>query len=142
MQADAARITKRFDSAVLTWVGDDGYPFSIRCHPSWESRNEARLELPLGFDRAEGRASLLYHSHDHQLWKLRMLLAIGERRKANGIHRFKLIRIRTGVAGVTKFHWLQALIKSRRRTSRYLQDRAMSRPSIDWERIKQLKREA
>jgi hypothetical protein len=142
MPADTKRLGRRFDSAVLTWIGNDGFPFSVRCRPIWETRNTTRVDEPDGLDASAGPASLLYHSHNSQLWKLRMLLAIGEITHGSDGWRFRLERIRSGVAGLNKLHWVRSFFNARRTTKRYLVERRLSRPEIPWRRINQLKREA
>jgi hypothetical protein len=56
----------RYPTAVISWVGPDGFPFSVRL-PVAIDRGAHRIRLgaePAGLPLAEGRACLTAHSHD------------------------------------------------------------------------------
>jgi hypothetical protein len=56
----------RYRSAVVSWVGPDGFPFAVRL-PVALDRADRRIELgaePVGLPLAEGRACLTAHAHD------------------------------------------------------------------------------
>ena len=56
---------ERYETAVLSWVGPDGFPLAGRLPVSLD-RDEHRIELgaePAGLPLAEGRACLTAHSH-------------------------------------------------------------------------------
>jgi hypothetical protein len=76
----------RHRSAVLSWVGPDGFPFCV-CLPVAADRAQRRIELratPVGLPLAEGRAGLAFHAHSDDLsaredLELRGDLVAGER---------------------------------------------------------------
>ena len=56
---------RRYDTAVIAWVGPDGFPLSVRL-PVSVDRMAARIELgeePAGLPLTEGKACLVAHSH-------------------------------------------------------------------------------
>jgi hypothetical protein len=56
----------RHSSAVLSWVGPDGFPLAVRV-PVRLDRATRRVEIgaePAGLPLAEGRACLTAHAHD------------------------------------------------------------------------------
>jgi hypothetical protein len=65
-------------SAVLTLVDAGGYPVSLRCRPE-PAGDPAVLEIacPAWLEVEPGRACLMAHSHDEDLWNLRGILAKG-----------------------------------------------------------------
>jgi hypothetical protein len=69
-----------YRSAVLSWVGPDGYPASARCHARWSPEQPERIELdsvpPLAVG-VTGLACLLFHQHDEHLEGLRQLVVKG-----------------------------------------------------------------
>lgn len=132
--------TGRFSSAVLTWIDEHGFPFSVRCRPVIDSSG-VRIDLSDSIAAEPGRAGLLYHSHNDRLWRLRMLLVVGLLEREGRAWVFHPQKIITGVAGVNKFHMLRSLVNARRAVSRYLRQRQMPRPEIDWKRIRELQRE-
>ena len=77
-----AEITKhlyQFESAVLSGLDEEGYPFSVRCRPYPDTSGPEVLTvwLPPGTPIRPGPASLLCHSHDENLWNLKSFLVRG-----------------------------------------------------------------
>jgi hypothetical protein len=134
------RRSRRFSSAVLTWLDEEGFPFSMRCRPAFDS-TRITIELPSPMGAPAGPAGLLYHSHNDRLWRLRMLLVVGLLERDGDTWLFRPARIVTGVAGVNKLHMTRSFFNARRATKRYLQEREMTRPKIPWKRIRELQRE-
>jgi hypothetical protein len=134
------RRAERFSSAVLTWIDASGFPFSIRCRPVI-GPSGVRIDLSNSIAAEPGRAGLLYHSHNDKLWRLRMLLVVGLLEREGRAWVFHPQKIITGVAGVNKLHMLRSLVNARRTASRYLNQRHMPRPEVQWKRIRELQRE-
>jgi hypothetical protein len=54
-----------FESAVLTGLDTEGYPYSVRCRPYTDPVGRVlRMRLPAGGTMRPGPASLLCHRHD------------------------------------------------------------------------------
>ena len=67
-----------FESAVLSVTGEDGYPYSVRCHPTPDRRAEIlRLDLAQDAVCGPGPASILFHRHDENLWNQKVLVLKG-----------------------------------------------------------------
>ena len=68
-----------FESAVLTGLDGEGYPYSVRCRPYTDPvRRVLRMRLPDGIPVQPGPASLLCHKHDESMWNLKSFLVRGE----------------------------------------------------------------
>ena len=70
-----------YRSAVLSWVGPDGYPASARCHVTWSAEQHERIQLegvPPPAAGVTGLACLLFHQHDEHLEGLRQMVVKGE----------------------------------------------------------------
>lgn len=65
----------------------------------------------------------------------------GTLRENDGVLIFTPSKWVSGVAGIRKRHMLNAFVRSRRMTRRYLAHRGLNRPAIPWERINQLKKQ-
>jgi hypothetical protein len=66
-----------YESAVLTMLADDGYPFSFHCKSEPDNGNKTlRLVLPPGVELKSGPACFLWHRHDDRLWKLNSLVSV------------------------------------------------------------------
>lgn len=77
--ADVAREFPHYRSVVLSWLDADGAPRSARVSAAAVAGSEV---LPLAVEDGEpvrsGPASLLCHSHDDRLWRLRSFVSTGE----------------------------------------------------------------
>lgn len=132
-----------FSSAVLTGRDADGYPYSLRCIPQPDqAQHVLRLTLPADATLQTGPAGLLCHSHDEQLWDLKSFLVQGQlERVADGwVFRPQKFTPSAGLNG--PFGELITLVKARRVAQRYLEKRRLPRPSVPWEAIKALRKQA
>lgn len=134
------KIVGRFPSAVLTYVDGSGYPASIRCrpHPNGDFlRVEPRPDKP-GDDHSL-KASLLFHSHEENLWRLRTYLVRGYL-ETDG--RFIPSKVIAGVSSINILIALGNFWRSRTTVRSYLRTRHLPRPVISWKEISRLKQEA
>jgi hypothetical protein len=67
-----------YPTAVLSWVGADGYPASARCRARWSPERPERIELEGVPPSAAGITCLLFHQHDEHLEGLRQMVVKGE----------------------------------------------------------------
>jgi hypothetical protein len=140
MWDEIVRLLPSFDSAVLTGVDADGYPYSVRCSPSADSTARMlRVQLPTYAPIQAGPASLLCHSHDENLWNLRSFHVRGNLIREDGEWVFRPQRYLPG-AGVEGLRGMVRFVTgSRRNTKRYLKKRGLSRPRIPWKAINEIK---
>ena len=74
-----------YPSAVLAGRTDDGMPSLRRVHVTGPAAaGRLRLTVPPDDQLRPGRASLLAHSHDEQLWSLRSVVVTGELFEGDG----------------------------------------------------------
>lgn len=129
---------QHYPSAVITWVDESGYPYSVRCAPHVPSDSDSLiLDLPAGAGPREGNASLLCHRHNEKTWNLRSFLARGVLKQDGGRWTFtprSLSCDSGGVLDAIRFIW-----RSRRSAAAYLRRRDLSRPSIDWAHLEEFK---
>ncbi|MBC8076893.1 MAG: hypothetical protein H7Y32_12515, partial [Chloroflexales bacterium] len=63
----------RFTSAVLSARDADGYPASVRTTCTFDDGQRlVRVDVPADVALQAGPASLLFRSHDEQLWSLQI----------------------------------------------------------------------
>ena len=145
MWAEVAAALETFDDAVLSAVGPDGYPVSVRVSPRLDAADELLLladELPVPM--ATGPASVLCHSHDQQLWHLRSVLIRGVLSRdvpesgRSWVLRPTAVVPGTGTAG--PLGDARTFLAARRRASRYLARRGLQRPVVPWADVRALRR--
>jgi len=133
MWSDILKYSDHYESAVLTVLADDGYPFSLRCNPEPDSANKTlRLVLPHGVELKSGPASLLWHRHDDRLWNLN---SFGVRGLILDDNKGWTVRPEAFIPGVGVGGWrsyVRFLVNGRRTTRRYLERRGLLRPKFDW----------
>ena len=79
MRADLERVAARFPDAVLSGLDGGGRPACVRCRPRYDrERAVLRCDRAPGVDIVDGPASLLWHSHDAKLARLRSFLVRGD----------------------------------------------------------------
>jgi hypothetical protein len=132
-----------FESAVLTGVDSESYPFSVRCRPDADDAAKVlRVQLPADTPIQPGPASLLCHRHDENLWKLKSFLVRGALSRDEKGWKFEPLRFIPG-AGIGG---LPATVRfftgSRRNAARYLKKRGLARPRIPWGEINAVKKQA
>lgn len=140
MWDDIMKHLPEFESAVLTGVDAEGYPFSVRCRPRLDG--EARVlkaELPEDVSIRPGRASLLCHEHDENLWTLKSFLVRGDLRQDGREWIFYPKKFVPGVAVGGLMGMVRFVIGSRRTTNRYLKKRRLPRPVVPWKEINAIK---
>ena len=133
----------KFSSAVLSGTDAQGYPFSIRCTPEVDQAGQVlRLNLSASVPIQPGPASLLCHSHDELLWKLKSFLVRGrlEQDDRGWVLRPEKFIPGGGVGG--PLGEMQAMIRTRAIANRYLEKRGLPRPKVPWDEIKALRAEA
>lgn len=140
MWRDFVELLPTFDSAVLTGLDLQGYPFSVRCKPAVDSsRYVLNLTVPGDAAIQPGPASLLVHSHTDQLWDLRSYLVRGQI-KQEGERWIFAPETYTPGAGVTGLGGFIRFVRtSRRNTDGYLKRRNLPRPKIPWDQINAVK---
>lgn len=141
---DLAAILQEYPSAVISGVGQDGYPLSLRCNPLLDqSQAVLKIQLPANLPLADGEASLLCHSHNEQLFDLRSVTIEGRLEKAGDIWQFHATKV-TQIMGRSKFlEFIEdVILKPRRNTRKYLKKANLPRPKIAWARLKALAAES
>ena len=121
MWAEITRHLYEFESAVLSGLDEEGYPFSVRCRP-YPRRVGRRGAEGLAAPRhaRPGPVSLLCHSHDENLWNLKSFLVRGVLVKDAGGWSFEPGQFIPGI-GLGGFPAMICFfISSQRKTSRYL----------------------
>lgn len=129
-----------FESAVLTGLDGEGYPYSARCLPRPDP--EARVlktRLPAGIPVQPGPASLLCHRHDEDLWNLKSFLLRGvlARDDEDWVFRPERLVPGAGIGGPTSM--VRFVLASRRSAKRYLEKRGLPRPRIPWAEVQEIK---
>lgn len=139
MWSELYKYSAQFKSAVLTGVNADGYPYSVRCTPTFD---EFRFALYIGLANElaiePGRASLLYHQHNEQLWDLKMFLVRGFLEYDTERWVFYPGQLILGNGLRHPLHDIAAIMRMRRAAKQYLHRRGLERPSIPWAEIKAL----
>jgi len=142
MRAETRKHLYQFESAVLSGLDEEGYPFSVRCRPYPDTFGPDVLTvwLPPGTPIRPGPASLLCHSHDENLWNLKSFLVRGVLVKDAGGWSFEPGRFipGLGIGGLPAM--IRFFFSSRRNASRYLRERNLARPSIPWDEINAAKK--
>lgn len=143
MWDDIVRHLPDFESAVLTALDAEGYPYSVRCRPRINPDERIlRIRLTVDAPLRAGPAGLLCHRHDENLWNLKSFLVRGTlSRDAQGLsfhpQRFIPAAGIGGPMGMVRF-----VTGSRRSARRYLEKRGLPRPRIPWKEINAIKAQA
>ena len=141
-----ANLATQYPSAVLTTVGVDGFPNSLRCLPQRDTA-AGHFLIPFSTEDAPvqpGPAFLLFHRHDEKLEGQHQLLVRG--RITLEDHNIAF----TPIAWVTAngrgdsdemphagapLHLLQFMLLGRRQAARYLAGRALPWPRVDFKML-------
>lgn len=141
-----SRIVKQlgqFPTAVLTGLDADRFPTSLRCSPTPDhERRVLRITLPPSAAVRPGPASIVCHSHDEQLWKLKSFLIRGRLDRDTEGWLFIPSKFVPGVGMAGPWSLLKSMLQCRRVTKRYLTRRNEPRPKIPWAQLRALRREA
>jgi hypothetical protein len=131
-----------YQSAVLTGIDGEGYPYSVRCQPQVDHETSALKLKGVTAPIWEGAASLLCHSHDDHLWRQRSFLVRGYvGRHENDIWYFQPSRLVPGISQ-NPLELGRFFMSGRRTAAQYLARRHLPRPTIPWDDIIRIKREA
>lgn len=134
MWPDVARESAKFASGVLSGLGPNGTPVSVRCRPLVDApRRLLVIEDP--YPVSPGPASLLYHRHDERLWKLRSCLITGELTVEADLWILRPARFVPGMGVGGPLSYLRLLVNGRRTASRYLEARNLARPQPAWDEV-------
>ncbi|CAN5616048.1 hypothetical protein BH24ACT15_BH24ACT15_39280 [soil metagenome] len=143
MWADIARYSPTFPSAVLSTVNPTGYPVSARCTP-WldQQRQVLRITRDQVEGVGEGPASLLFHTHDERLIKLRSFVVKGKLAPEDDGWCFQPSAFVPGQGIGLARGYVRLLRQGRANSRRYLAQRELTAPAVPWEEIRQLLRTA
>lgn len=131
-----------FADGVIVTVDADGFPCSTRCTAT---ANEALNRVAISPVHPEllqaGPAGLLCHSHDAATWKLRSFHVTGELVRDGEAWSLTPTRLSPG-SGLTGLRGDLAWAREGQRAAdRYLAERGLAAPEIDWKEIDAGKRE-
>jgi len=140
---EIVRLLPDFENAVLTGLDAEGYPYGVRVRPRADSARQVfGVPIPVHAPVQVGPASLLCHAHDEELWNLRSFLVRGVlRREGEGwVFEPRAFVPGAGVGG--PMGMVRFVRGSRQNAERYLEKRGLTRPSIPWNRINEIKAQA
>lgn len=131
----AVRRLPEFGSAVLTAFDEQGNPTLARVRPSADHVSRS-FTIDTGTPLRPGRASLLCHSHDEQLWSLRSFVVAGDLVRDGENWTLRPDRFIPGGADkLSPIAMIKIIRALRGAARRYLDRRGLSRPEIDWREI-------
>lgn len=132
-----------FPEIVVTAVGIDGHPVSVRQHaPRYDAHTgEMPVVIPASLAPAAGPANVLAHSHDENLWNLRIVRIKGRLERRDGGWTFVSTSFTPPSPAGFKSRWQMAKAM-RRSSSRYLAARGLRRPKVNWTIIKSMQHQA
>jgi hypothetical protein len=143
MWAEIEKYLPLFESAVLNASDGEGYPYSVRCHPEPDRPAEVlRLDLAEDVSVGPGPASLLFHSHDENLWNQKIFLLRGRLEETDDGHVFRLEKFVPSMGIGGPLGMVRTVLGMRKATAGYLDRRNLVRPRIPWAEIEVLKEEA
>ncbi len=133
MWASAARWIGKFEEGVVNALDERGYPLSVRqtSLPYDGATGRMRVVIPENLGAQEGRASLLCHTHDEKLWNLRSILLHGRLERESGAWVFV-------TTSFTPPSVLQMLRNVRKAATKYLADRGLPTPEVNYEAVARL----
>ena len=143
MWAEIEKYLPMFESAVLNVRDSEGYPYSVRCRAEQDrSAGILWLDLAAGAAIRPGLGSLLFHSHDEELWNQKVFILRGRLQGDPGEWVFRPEKFipslgTVGIRGTARF-----LFDVRKSTAAYLKKRNLPRPRIPWEEIEAIKDQA
>lgn len=136
MWTDIIKHLPNFDSAVLSGVDANNYPFSLRCVPQPDpTRQLLAIQIPAYAPIRPGPASLLYHFHDEKLQNLKSFEVTGALEQEPDGWVFRPGRFIPGMGLGGAWGMLKFIRNSSRATNRYLAQRGLARPKVDWQHV-------
>ena len=129
--AETVRRLPTYRSAVLCSLDEEGTPSLRRVRPTADAVQRVFLLDGDVEPLRAGPASLLCHSHDERLWKLRSMVCLGRLEPRDGGWVFTPTRFVPG-AGTDPLTLLRMIRQNRRNAREYLERRQQPRPKIPW----------
>jgi len=141
VSSELARALDDFPSAVLTVIDSDGYPVSIRCTAAYHTTGLVIRPVPGWVELEPGRACLMGHSHNQDLWDLCAVLSRGSLVEMRGTFEFRPETFsRTSGGSIVEFiSWFR---RARRAAKTYLRRSGIDRPRVPWALIAAAKSDA
>ena len=137
MWTDLIKAMAGFPDAVLTGVDAQGFPSSVRCRPQPDPAIRAlHIDRAPGVALLDGPASLLCHSHDRNLWRLRSLLVRGQLTTTGTTWVFHPMALVPGTGLAGPVGDARSFIAARQRAGRDLARRGLTRPKVPWQLIR------
>jgi hypothetical protein len=133
MWAEAAREIGKFSGGVLTALDARGFPLSVRQNSLAYDAATGTLpvKLPESLGAMEGPANLLCHSHNEQLWDMRMASIKGRLERRDGGWLFVTTAFKPAST-------LDQIRSFRRSADAYLDKRGLPRPVVNFAAIAEL----
>ena len=139
MWNEIARYLPEFTTGVLTAFDSRGGPFSLRIQPSLDVGSQViRFSLPASSFLQPGKACLLCHRHDQNLWNLKSFVVQGNLAQTETGWLLEPVKFipGMGIGGVSSY--LHFVTNGRKNTNLYLQKHNMPRPKVNWDEIMDL----
>jgi hypothetical protein len=132
------RNMRAYDSAVLSWVADDGFPRATRTGLTPVPDAEAfAVDPPSDEPVRPGPAGLLCHKHDEKVWKLSSFVATGQLVGTAGRWRMTPSVFIPGVAS-SPAATIRTVRGCRASAARYLERRGLDRPQVPWQEFHEI----
>jgi hypothetical protein len=143
MWHQTAEWLNRFPEAVVTAMGPDGYPVSVRqLSLYYDARTgEMPVAIPAPLVALAGPANVLAHHHDEDLWNLRAIQIRGRVERRGDDWVFISEAFTPPPRGQLRTLWRLARTL-RRSADRYLAKRGLTRPKVNWAAVDTLQRRA
>jgi len=135
--AQAVGRMSQYGSAVLTAFDEQGSPTLLRVRPTADHRNRL-FTIDTDASLRSGKAGLLCHSHDEQLWNLRSFAVGGELRQDGDRWVLEPDRFIPGADAIGPVKMVKTIRELRGTARRYLERRGLPRPEIPWAEIDSL----
>ena len=155
MWSEADKWLTKFSEAGITVVDADGYPFSVRqitrCNGKADDEaydkaydkatGELLVSMPEPVRAMPGRATLMCHYHDENLWNLTAIQIKGRLEHRCGDWVFVSTAFTPPANGQLHSLW-QLSKRIRAAANSYLGQRGLERPAVNWTAINTLHRRA
>ncbi len=140
---ELCRLMAEYPSAVLSTVDETGFPVSVRCRPVPDRDvGGLQVQVPGELPVRPGPASLLWHKHDAELWHQRSFLVRGRLAQIDGVWWVMPNRLVPGIGYGGIRGTIRFARDARRTAGRYLAARNLPRPSVPWDEINAVKKDA